>query len=160
MSSPAQGPGPQYYTGSICLFPSRGTPLYPGGGEKDQKKRQQMVLEGEERQQGATAGFFLQLFCSVQSRQGDIQVLCCCRHSGRAHRHDLIQVVSEPLIVSFARTNYFLGWHRNWYRLGIKSGWIRKNLVAIASLTSPNQTWISVSTDICGGKLCYSYSKI
>ena len=35
----AQGSGPQYSPGSIHLFPSRGTPLYPGGGEKDQRKR-------------------------------------------------------------------------------------------------------------------------
>ena len=38
-SSPAQGSGPQYSPGSIHLFPSRGTPLYPEGGEKDQRKR-------------------------------------------------------------------------------------------------------------------------
>ena len=87
-----------------------------------------MGLGGKERQQGATAGFLLQIFCSVQAIQGDIQVLCCCRHSGQAHRHDLIQVVLGPLMVAFVRTNYFLGWHRNWYRPGRKSGgWVRSN---------------------------------
>ena len=99
-----------------------------------------MGFGGEERQQGSTAGFLLQLFCSVQGLQGDIQVLCCCRHSGRAHRHDLIQVVSGHLMVSFARTNYFLGWHRNWYRLGRKSGWVRSNFSCecLLDITQPN----------------------
>ena len=80
-----------------------------------------MGFGGEEQQQCATARFLFQLFYSVQARQGDINVLCCCRHSGRAHRHDLIQVVSGPLMVYFARTNYFLGWYQNWYRLGRNS---------------------------------------
>ena len=119
-----------------------------------------MVLGGEEWQQGATASFLLQLLCSVQARQGDIQVLCCCCHICRGHRHDLIQVVSGPLMVSFDRNFYFLGWHRNWYRLGRNSGWVRSILVVRASSTSPNQTWIPGSTEICGRKLCYSYSKI
>ena len=74
-----------------------------------------------------TAGFLLQLFCSVQARQGDIQVLCWRCHSSRARLHDLIQVISGPLMVSFARQKYFLGWHRNWYRLGRKSGWVRSS---------------------------------
>ena len=127
-SSPAQILGPQYFPGSICLFRSRGTPLYQvGGGERPKEAARRMGIGGEEQQQCATAGFLLQLFCYVQTRQGDIQVLCCCRHSGRAHCHDLIQVVSGPLMVYFARTNYFLGWHRNWYSIGRKSVWVGSN---------------------------------
>ena len=99
-----------------------------------------MGIGGEERQQGATDGFLLQLFCSVQARQGDIQVLCWRRHSSRAHRHDLIQVIYGPLMVSFARTNYFLGWHRNWYRLGRKSEWVRSNFSckSLLDITQPD----------------------
>ena len=83
-----------------------------------------MGLGGEERQQGATAGFLLQLLCSIQDRQGDIQVLCCCHHSGRAHHHDLIQVV--------------LG--QNWYQLGRKLGWVRSNFSceSLLDITQPD----------------------
>ena len=105
-----------------------------------------MGLGGEERKQGATAGFLLELFCFVQSKQGGIPFLFCCRHSGRAHRHDLIQVVSGPLMVYFVRTNYFLGWHRNWYRLGRKSGWVRRNF-SYESLLEINQPDLDLRTN-------------
>ena len=125
---------------SIRLFPFRGTPLYLGGGERPKEAARRMRIGGEERHQGSTAGFLLQLFCSVQDRQGDIQGLCWRCHSGWAHCHELIQVVSGPLIVSFARTNYFLGWHRNWYRLWKKSGWVRSNFSceSLLDITQPD----------------------
>ena len=98
-----------------------------------------MGLRDKERQQGSTVGFLLQLFCSVQARQGDSKFLCCYRHSGWEPCHDLIQVVSGPLMVSFARTNYFLGWHQNWYQLRRKSGWVRSNFSceSLLDITQP-----------------------
>ena len=103
-----------------------------------------MVIGGKERQQGATAGFFIQLFCSVQARQGYIQVLCCCHHIGRAHRHDLIQVVLGPLMVSFFQ-KFLFSWMASKLVLARENFGVGKNQFSCESLLDITQPDLDLS---------------